>query len=1076
VSRWSFVRSVKVRWAVAIGVTTAALALALVVQFGGDPEGSPVSTVASADDEGPGFDSPGEAMEWILMSHRNEDGSIPRNGLMRARAQADEMRRVSRAAAAAGEERPTAAGIVREGWTWIGPTNIGGRVRGLAILPNAQTLITGGVAGGIWKSDNAGLSWRVIDDFMANLAVSTIVFRPGESSRLFAGTGEGFFNADSIRGAGIFVSADAGESWTQLPSTANVDFDFVNRLAFSSDGSILMAATRTGLFRSTNLGVSWSLVFSQSNMLDVKFIAGSTSQVVASGRNRNAFHSTNGGQSWAASGGLVSAGTTARVELGVATSAPNIVFASVDASSGEVWKSTDNGVTYTQISTPAHLSSQGWYDNAIWVDPTNPDLVLAGGVSVFRSTNGGVNFSTAPSCHVDQHIIIHDPGYNGTSNRRVYLGSDGGVCRMNDVTVNAVTSLRNGLGITQFYGGGGNAASGRIMGGTQDNGTLRYDVGAGTNVWAVQFGADGGFSAVDPTDANILYGETQNFRLHRSLTGGTPSQYIYGGSGSTSCAKPPPYQITDACNGTANFISPFILDPNEPNRLLAGGRSLWRSDDPRTPNTAATGPSWAAIKPPTASASNISAIAVAPGNADIVWIGHNNGEIYVSLNGTSLSPTWTRVDSVVLPNRVVNSIVVDPADVQVAYAAFGGFSPDSLWRTTNLGATWEDRTGSGAGGLPDAPVRSIVLHPQNTSWLYAATDVGIFASEDGGGAWSLPHDGPANVAVFQLFWMGTTLVAVTHGRGMYTVPSGSATPVFARRPLSQAVLPGHSVAFNVVVFGVSPISYQWYRGQAGDTTNPIAGATSPSYTTGPIQQNESYWVRATNALGSADSNSAALTLLAWGSLLPGTTNQGPAPEEAAAGARTAAAGPGRTSKEASSVGAAGVAGASGVAGPTAAARGASLSGSGWSGAAVRPGVMWQAPAVAPAPVAAPAPLFEASLSDARGVAANGAVRTPAPSTDPRREEEAVSAPEMETRPKLAAGPDASAAPVNQTIGSPAVRRGGSGDRREGTTPMAATALDPAEPSPTPVPVEASRAWIPVALILLGLALYRWGRA
>lgn len=835
---------------------------------------------SGAEDE-PGQDSPREAMEWVLLAHRDANGNIPREGLMRARAQADRMRSLAERSASSSAEPGTmaAAGIARDNWTWIGPTNIGGRVRALVIHPaSPATLITGGVAGGIWKSTDGGATWRLIDDFMGNLAVSTMVMRPGEPNRIFAGTGEGFFNSDSIRGAGVFTSTDLGESWSQLPSTANPDFDFVNRLAFSPDGSILMAATRTGLFRSTDLGASWSSVFVQPDMFDVDFLSGSNTVVVASGRRRNIYRSTNGGQTWLASSGITNSAAAVRVELAVSRSSPSIVYASVDESSGQIWKSLDSGASFAQVSTPAHLSSQGWYDNALWVDPTNPDHVLAGGVSLFRSQNGGATFTTISNCHVDQHGIVEDPGYNGSSNRRVYFTSDGGVCKMEDVTVNAVTSLRVGLGITQFYGGGGHSGAGRVLGGTQDNGTLRYDISAGSNTWAVQHGSDGGFSAADPTDPNILYGEIQNFRLFRTLTGTSPSQYIYGGNGS-GCSKPVPYQITDSCNGFANFIAPFMLDPNEPNRLLAGGRSLWRTNDARTANTTSTGPSWAVIKNPTSNNSNISAIGVAPGNSDIIWVGHNNGDVYVTTNGTSASPVWTRVDGVGnLPNRVVTSFAIDPVDWQLVYVSFGGFSPDSLWRTMDGGSTWADSTGSGVTGLPDAPVRWVSVHPYIVRWVYAATDVGVFASEDGGITWNVPHDGPSNVAVFQLFWMDSSLVAVTHGRGMYMLTTVTSTPVFARRPLSQGVLPGQSVIFNIAVLGVSPFTFQWYRGESGDTSNPIAGATGTTLNTGPLNVTSQFWVRVTNPLGSIDSPTATLTLLPWATLLPGTRTQGAAPQ------------------------------------------------------------------------------------------------------------------------------------------------------------------------------------------------------
>jgi hypothetical protein len=439
--------------------------------------------------------------------------------------------------------------------------------------------------------------------------------------------------------------------------------------------------------------------------------------------------------------------------------------------------------------------------------------------------------------------------------------------------VNVVTSLRNGLGITQFYGGGGSGGAGRLLGGTQDNGTLLYNLADGTNAWTTESGSDGGFAAVDPVDPNNLYGEIQNFRLHRSLTGGPPSQFIYGGTGGQSCTKNVPFQITDACNGDSNFVAPFVLDPNDPNRLLAGGKSLWRTNDARTANTSSTGPVWTAIKAPTATSSFISAVAVAPGNSDVVWVGHNNGDVYVTFTGTASAPAWLKTDTV-LPNRAVTAIAIDSSDARIAYVAFGGFSPDCLWRTTNAGVTWEDISGSGSAGLPDVPVRSIVIHPFLLSWLYAATDVGVFASEDGGATWHVPHDGPSNVAVFQLFWMDATLVAVTHGRGMYAFVTASDKPAFARRPLSEAVLPGQAIAFTAAAVGVQPLTYQWYRGVSGDTSSPITGATSGSFTTPPITSTTNFWVQVRNPFGTADSNTATLTVLPWATLFPGVRSQG----------------------------------------------------------------------------------------------------------------------------------------------------------------------------------------------------------
>src|SRR5690606_1911155 len=124
------------------------------------------------------------------------------------------------------------------------------------------------------------------------------------------------------------------------------------------------------------------------------------------------------------------------------------------------------------------------------------------------------------------------------------------------------------------------------------------------------------------------------------------------------------------------------------------------------------------IKP--AVGSNISAIAVAPGTPDIIWVGHNDGRVYMTTNGTAPNPTWTQVDNNApgLPNRYVTRLTVDPANRDVVYVTFGGFNSDNVWRTDNGGLNWQDVSGSGITGLPDAPVRSLVIHPANSDLIY----------------------------------------------------------------------------------------------------------------------------------------------------------------------------------------------------------------------------------------------------------------------------------------------------------------------------------------------------------------------
>jgi hypothetical protein len=712
------------------------------------------------DADAPRPDHPSDAVLFRNLSLQDENGNIPLDGLTRGVAHAKAM------AAAQTTNAPNGGGIGPTTWTWLGPGNIGGRIRSIVISPtNANAMWIGSVSGGIWKTTDGGATWHVVDDFMANLAVSTLIMDPINPAVMYAGTGEGFYNGDGIRGAGVFKSSDGGTTWAQLPTTANANWLYVNRLAISPNGTTLLAATRSGIWRSIDGGSIWTRVVA-TEALDVNFDPTDNMKAIASSYSGLAWYSTDGGATWNAASGVP--GAADRVEVAYAPSNPAIVYASVDVNGGTIYSSTNGGQSYTQatVSASSYLGTQGWYDNIIWVDPTNPAIVIVGGIDLWRSTNSGSTltkisqwFSAPSSAHADHHAIVNDPSFNGTSNKTVYFGNDGGIYRTTDVYAVANTSgwqeLNNNLGITQFYGAAGNPTTGVIVGGTQDNGTLRYS--GNTESWTAMFGGDGGFDAADPTNSNYFYGEYVYLEIHRSTNGGASSNYIYSGIGDAgSCA---------------NFIAPFVLDPNNANTMLAGGCQLWRST-----NVKAATPSWASIK--TSTGSYISAIAIAPGNSDIMWVGYNNGDVYSTTNGTLVAPIWNRADlgTPNLPNRQVTRITIDPTDAQKVYVTFGGFSANNVYRTTDGGATWADITGTGLTGLPDVPVRSLVINPTNANWLYVGTEVGIFTSEDGGGTWGVPQDGPANVSVDELLWLDTnTLVAATHGRGLYKATLGIPT-------------------------------------------------------------------------------------------------------------------------------------------------------------------------------------------------------------------------------------------------------------------------------------------------------------
>lgn len=705
-------------------------------------------------------DSPGEAMEFRYRQRLSEDGRIPPNALLRAHQDVQGMR--------AGERD---GGINSLSWTEIGPLNVGGRLRGLLIHPTTPTTLwVGSVSGGIWKSTDGGLNWALLDGFLPSLNVGCMTMDPANPDIMYVGTGEGFFNSDSLPGAGIFKTIDGGASWSQIPSTIPINpnptsdiWGYVNRIAISpTDSMIMLAATNGGILRSINGGGSWTNVLG-IRTLDLDFHPTDGMKAIA-GTNGNAYYSVDAGATWTAATGF--AAGAARVEVAYARSAPTIVYAGVEVNSGRLYRSSDGGATYAQTSATSYMGTQGWYDNALWVDPVDSTRVVVGGIDLYRSINSGTtltkisNWQQVPiSAHADHHVIVHHPGYDGVTNKIVYFGNDGGVYKATDVLTVTQTSgwtfLNNTLGVTQFYGGAINSDGSVVIGGTQDNGTLRSD---GPTDWTRMFGGDGGACSADRLRPGYMFGEYVYVRIHRSSNAGISSGYIYTGG-----ANP----LTDAVNSTANFIAPFVLDPNNGHRLLAGGASLWRTNNARAIN-----PDWFVIK--SSIGSNVSAITIQEGNSDVAWVGHNNGNVYKSTNATAASPTWTRVDlgTPFLPNRFVNGIAIDRANANRVFVAFSGYNADNLWRTLDGGTNWTKVVGPGSPGdpatLPRSPINTVVMHPTLSTWLYVGTDSGVFASTDSGANWSSQNDGPNNVEVDQLMWRaGNKLVAVTHGRGMF---------------------------------------------------------------------------------------------------------------------------------------------------------------------------------------------------------------------------------------------------------------------------------------------------------------------
>jgi len=217
--------------------------------------------------------------------------------------------------------------------------------------------------------------------------------------------------------------------------------------------------------------------------------------------------------------------------------------------------------------------------------------------------------------------------------------------------------------------------------------------------------------------------------------------------------------LGDYADTNCLFISPMAMDPTNTDYLLAGGESIWYTDD-RANN-------WSEWMGNFDGGSLCSVITIR--SMPNFWLGFVNGNVRRVYN-----TGHTRVDDngVGLPDRFVTDIAINPDDPAEVWVTFGGYFNNNVWKTLDNGVTWIDAKGLAPNTLPVLPVNAVTFHPDNTNWVYVATDLGVFASEDGGQSWSRTplyssNEGPVNTEVRDLFFAGDRLIAATHGRGLY---------------------------------------------------------------------------------------------------------------------------------------------------------------------------------------------------------------------------------------------------------------------------------------------------------------------
>jgi photosystem II stability/assembly factor-like uncharacterized protein len=414
------------------------------------------------------------------------------------------------------------------------------------------------------------------------------------------------------------------------------------------------------------------------------------------------------------------------------------------------------------------------YDQIIEVDPTNPDLVYFGGVSLYRSTDGGQNWpDIGDDLHADFHAMAFTPG----NPRRIVVGNDGGVWLSPDGG-STFNNINGNLSLTQFQSVAIHPTNPNItIGGTQDNGVNMY---TGNLVWQHADDGDGGFARIDQLNPSTTY--STRFNIPGVLVG--PFRSSSGGSlGSWSLIRSGISQSDDVL-----FYAPMELDNVKPNTLYFGTFRLYRTTD--------RGDSWTPISGRLTKQTRqaISAIGVVSGSSTI-YTGSSDGAVFVTKdNGATFQDVTDN-----LPQRYISDVITDPKDPNTVYVSLSGFRTGHVFKSTTGGGNWQNINSN----LPDIPANALAINPGDPKNIFVGTDLGLFETVDGGANWSRVPGMPM-VAVFDIAInanMGLLRLA-THGRGMYETKVNTAAPgvpdfTLAVNPASQSVNAGASTTFTV---------------------------------------------------------------------------------------------------------------------------------------------------------------------------------------------------------------------------------------------------------------------------------------
>ncbi len=680
----------------------------------------------------------------------------------------------------------------------IGPFR-GGRCNAITgVIGQPLTYYMGSTGGGVWKTTDAGVTWKNITDGKFETgSVGAIAVAPSDPNVLYVGMGEhAVRGVMTSHGDGVYKSTDAGQSWQHvgLPESRHIaairihptDPDLVY---VAVQGAVYAPSKERGVYRSHDGGKTWQQVLfvnQTTGASDLSIDANNprilyaglwdhqrTPWNIRSGGPGSGIHkSTDGGKNWTKlTKGLPK--QMGKVAVDVSAANPQIVYANIEAKKGGVFRSDDAGGSWKQVNSERVTVARAWYYIEIFADPANANEVYVLNAPVLKSIDGGKTFQDVPVAHTDQH----DMWINPTNPNNIALANDGGAC----VTFNGGKSwsTQNNQPTAQFYRViADNQFPYRLYGGQQDNSTLSIasrspQANISERDWFPTAGGESAFLAFDPDQPDVVYGTTIQGMIDKHIlaTNERKSVMVYPELNLGTLAKDQKYRF--------NWNGPLTMQPQDPSILYHGGNILFKSDD--------AGHKWTQISddltrnepekhgdggtPYTNEAAGgevyntISYIAPSPHAAGTIWVGTDDGLVHLTEDE---GKTWKNVTPIDIGESLINAIEVSPHDPQTAFLAVTRYKFDDLrpmaYVTYDNGKHWDPIN---KGIDSEHFVRAIRQDPIRPELLYAGTEGGLYLSINRGRQWNRFQLNLPNCPITDITIADNDLVVATSGRAYW---------------------------------------------------------------------------------------------------------------------------------------------------------------------------------------------------------------------------------------------------------------------------------------------------------------------